>query len=296
MPAVALMASASREILFDVFLELIEPLRGPANRHRSALAGYMERARRCVGNCTDDRARECLLCGQCREQPVECRRRHAQQQSARCLRIGDEQLIHLGDARTPGHSGCRCQRTRCSAGHHAAGCELAHVRKQRDRLQSKRGTHAARPQNVAEVAQDAEPGDVGRGALRDAGGRRMAVRRIGRRLLKRGLMIRLLVLPNDIAGIEENLRWIRDDLSPKTAISLMAQYYATNKAATDERYILLSRRISEGEWFQAVSLLEELGMEEGFMQEFESASLYYRPDFTDAEKPFKDIRDFVEGV
>src|SRR5687767_7301240 len=104
-------------------------------------------------------------------------------------------------------------------------------------------------------------------------------------LLRRGLMIRLLVLPNDIAGIEENLRWIRDELSPRTAISLMAQYYATNKAATDPRYILLSRRISEGEWFDAVSLLDELGMEEGFMQEYESASHYYRPDFTDSERP-----------
>jgi putative pyruvate formate lyase activating enzyme len=111
-------------------------------------------------------------------------------------------------------------------------------------------------------------------------------------LLRRGLLIRLLVLPNDIAGIEDSLRWIRDDLSPKTAISLMAQYYATNKAATDDRYILLSRRISEGEWYDAVSLLEELGMEEGFMQEYESASYYYRPDFTDADEPFKDIRDF----
>ena len=71
-------------------------------------------------------------------------------------------------------------------------------------------------------------------------------------LLKRGLMIRLLVLPNDIADIEDNLRWIRDELSPKTAISLMAQYYATNKAATDERYILSLAKISEGEWFEAV--------------------------------------------
>ncbi len=111
-------------------------------------------------------------------------------------------------------------------------------------------------------------------------------------LLRAGLMIRLLVLPNDIAGVEENLRWIRDELGPKTAVSLMAQYYATNKAATDDRYILLSRRISEGEWFNAVSLLEELGMEEGFMQEYESASHYYRPNFDDAEKPFRDIRDF----
>lgn len=115
-------------------------------------------------------------------------------------------------------------------------------------------------------------------------------------LLKRGLLIRLLVLPNDMAGLEENLRWIRDELSPKTAVSLMAQYYATNKAATDERYILLSRRISEGEWFAAVSLLEEFGIEEGFMQEYESASHYYRPDFTDKEKPFKDIRDFVGKI
>jgi putative pyruvate formate lyase activating enzyme len=113
-------------------------------------------------------------------------------------------------------------------------------------------------------------------------------------LLKRGLLIRLLVLPNDIAGIEENLRWIRNELSPRTAISLMAQYYATNKAATDDRYILLSRRISEGEWFEAVSLLGDLGIEEGFMQEYESASYYYRPDFTDAEEPFRDIRDFQE--
>jgi len=111
-------------------------------------------------------------------------------------------------------------------------------------------------------------------------------------LLKRGLMIRLLVLPNDVAGIEDNLRWIRDELSPKTAISLMAQYYATNKAATDDRYILLSRRISEGEWFEAVSLLHALGIDEGFMQEYESASHYYRPNFADTAKPFSDIRDF----
>jgi putative pyruvate formate lyase activating enzyme len=111
-------------------------------------------------------------------------------------------------------------------------------------------------------------------------------------LLKRGLLIRLLVLPNGMADIGENLRWIRDELSPRTAISLMAQYYATNKAATDPRYILLSRRISEGEWFEAVSLLDEFGMEEGFMQEYESASHYYRPDFSDKERPFRDVRDF----
>lgn len=110
--------------------------------------------------------------------------------------------------------------------------------------------------------------------------------------LRRGLVVRLLVLPNDLAGVRESLTWIRDALSPRVAVSLMAQYYATNKAATDERYALLSRRITEGEWWRAVSLLGELGMEEGWMQEYDGASHYYRPDFSDPSTPFKDIRDF----
>jgi putative pyruvate formate lyase activating enzyme len=110
--------------------------------------------------------------------------------------------------------------------------------------------------------------------------------------LARGLVVRLLVLPNDVAGIRESLEWIHDELSPRVTISLMAQYYATNKAATDERYLLLGRRITESEWWRAVSLLERLGMEEGWMQEYDGASHYYRPDFTDPETPFKDIRDF----
>jgi putative pyruvate formate lyase activating enzyme len=111
-------------------------------------------------------------------------------------------------------------------------------------------------------------------------------------LLRRGLVVRLLVLPNDLAGVRDSLRWIRDELGPRVAVSLMAQYYATNKAATDERYTLLSRRITETEWWRAVSLLEELGMEEGWMQEYDGASHYYRPDFDDPATPFKDIRDF----
>ena len=111
-------------------------------------------------------------------------------------------------------------------------------------------------------------------------------------LLKRGLVIRLLVLPNDLAGIRESLRWMREALSQRVAISMMAQYYATNRAASDARYTLLSRRISESEWLRALSALDELGMEEGWMQEYDGASHYYRPDFTDSEQPFKDIRDF----
>jgi len=111
-------------------------------------------------------------------------------------------------------------------------------------------------------------------------------------LLRRGLVIRLLVLPNDVGGVGESLRWIHDQLNPRVAVSLMAQYYPTNVAGTNQRYTLLARRIRETEWLRAVAALDELGMEAGWMQEYDGASFYYRPDFDDAETPFRDIRDF----
>ena len=111
-------------------------------------------------------------------------------------------------------------------------------------------------------------------------------------LLKRGLVIRLLVLPNDIGGVRESLEWIRDELSPRVAVSLMAQYYPTNVAGTNSRYVLLSRRIRETEWLRAVAALDEVGLTEGWMQEYDGAAFYYRPDFSDNTTPFKDIRDF----
>ncbi len=112
-------------------------------------------------------------------------------------------------------------------------------------------------------------------------------------LLQRGLVVRLLVLPNDLADVRESLRWIRDNLGRRVAISLMAQYYATHQAATNPRYALLSRRITQTEWWRAVEALETLGMEEGWMQEYDGAAHYYRPDFTNAATPFQDVRDFV---
>lgn len=110
-------------------------------------------------------------------------------------------------------------------------------------------------------------------------------------LLRRGLVIRLLVLPNDIAGIHESLKWIREELSANVAVSLMAQYFPTNKVGLD-RYPLISRKIRWSEWLSALGQLESLGMEEGWQQDFDSAAEYYRPDFGDASMPFKDIVDF----
>jgi len=37
-------------------------------------------------------------------------------------------------------------------------------------------------------------------------------------------------------------------------------------------------------------------MAEGWMQEYDGAAFYYRPDFEDPQTPFKDIRDFGSRV
>jgi putative pyruvate formate lyase activating enzyme len=102
-------------------------------------------------------------------------------------------------------------------------------------------------------------------------------------LVKRGLIIRHLVLPNDIATSEETLRWIAKELDNRVTLSVMSQYYPTHKALTTE---LLDRRIRESEYNKVLRLLDTFGFENGWAQEFESQD-YYKPDFSDRLEPFK---------
>lgn len=112
--------------------------------------------------------------------------------------------------------------------------------------------------------------------------------------LLRGLLVRILVLPNDLAGVEESLSWIAEELSPHVTISLMAQYYPSHLAARTSRYPLLARTISAGEWASALSALERhMAGDRHFIQSRRLAPAYYRPDFSDPEVPFADIEDFV---
>lgn len=101
-------------------------------------------------------------------------------------------------------------------------------------------------------------------------------------ILKRGLIIRHLILPNDIAGSNDTLKFI-SSLDSNISLSVMSQYYPIHKALTTD---LLSRNIREREYVKVLDMLDELSLENGFLQEFESES-YYRPDFKDREEPFK---------
>lgn len=94
-------------------------------------------------------------------------------------------------------------------------------------------------------------------------------------MAKKGLIIRLLVLPNQIAGVTDSLRWIYENLGNETWISLMAQYYPTWQA---EKYHSLQRGILQREYDEVLQVVEDLGFENGFIQEL-SCSPEWTPEF-----------------
>ena len=100
----------------------------------------------------------------------------------------------------------------------------------------------------------------------------------------RGLIIRHLILPNDLSDTEKVFKFIAEELSPNVHISLMSQYYPTNKAYKD---ILIDRALRNSEYEKALELLEKYGLHNGWIQEMESAN-NYKPHFNeDRLNPFK---------
>jgi putative pyruvate formate lyase activating enzyme len=100
----------------------------------------------------------------------------------------------------------------------------------------------------------------------------------------RGLIIRHLILPNDLSDTEKVFKFISEEISPNVHISLMSQYYPTNKAYKD---ILIDRALRNSEYNKALQLLEKYGLHNGWIQEMESAH-NYKPHFNeDRLNPFK---------
>ncbi len=87
----------------------------------------------------------------------------------------------------------------------------------------------------------------------------------GKGVAVRGLLIRHLVLPNDIAGSEESLNFIARELSPEVPISLMSQYFPAYRARKIEE---LSRPISPEEYERVLEIMDRLGLRRGWIQEY----------------------------
>lgn len=99
----------------------------------------------------------------------------------------------------------------------------------------------------------------------------------------KGLIIRHLVLPNDLSGSEDVLRFISDEVGKGTFVSVMSQYFPAHLA---ERYPLISRPVREREYEKVLECRDRIGIESGWVQE-DSSRDCYRPDF-EREIPFID--------
>jgi len=78
-----------------------------------------------------------------------------------------------------------------------------------------------------------------------------------RGVAQRGLIIRHLVMPDNIAGTDRFVRWVAQELSVDTYVNIMEQYHPAHRAMD---YPELSRRITRPEWLQAMTWAREAGL------------------------------------
>ena len=107
--------------------------------------------------------------------------------------------------------------------------------------------------------------------------------------LLRGMIIRLLVLPNDMAGVRESLDFILEHIGSDARVALMSQYFPSHLAPGND---LLSRRPTPAEYLRAVNHAERLGFRHALVQEMEAAD-FYRPDFNLKAELFADADRFT---
>ncbi len=83
-------------------------------------------------------------------------------------------------------------------------------------------------------------------------------------IIRRGVIIRHLVLPNNISGADKIMEFIAEGLSKDTYISLMSQYSPYYKANQLKE---ISRRITYQEYEVALAAMEKYGLYNGWTQD-----------------------------
>ena len=95
-----------------------------------------------------------------------------------------------------------------------------------------------------------------------------------RGMIKKGLMIRHLVLPNNIENSKKILKWIKENINDDVYINVMAQYFPTYKAKEDEK---LSRKLTQNEFKEIEDFVYDLDIKNGYMQELGEHEEEYVP-------------------
>lgn len=95
-------------------------------------------------------------------------------------------------------------------------------------------------------------------------------------IIQKGLMIRHLVLPNNIQNSKEVLRWLKENIDSNVYINIMAQYFPSYKAKEDEE---LNRKLSKEEYEEIENFVYDLDIQNGYMQELGEHEEEYVPNF-----------------
>ncbi|MDD3148669.1 MAG: radical SAM protein [Candidatus Riflebacteria bacterium] len=81
---------------------------------------------------------------------------------------------------------------------------------------------------------------------------------------RRGMIIRHLILPENLAGSADSLRWLRAEFGPNIHLSIMCQYFPAHKA---HQHPIINRPINESEYLPVLELVEELGFNNVWAQD-----------------------------
>jgi putative pyruvate formate lyase activating enzyme len=84
-----------------------------------------------------------------------------------------------------------------------------------------------------------------------------------RGLARRGVLVRHLVMPGEVAGTPEILRFLAEKVSSETYVNVMGQYYPAGKVVAGQwasRYTGINRQITAREFDQARAQALELGL------------------------------------
>lgn len=95
-------------------------------------------------------------------------------------------------------------------------------------------------------------------------------------IIQKGVIVRHLVLPNNLENTKKVLEKIASEIGTETYVSLMGQYIPQDKAIEYEE---LNRKITEEEYNEAIDYFFDIGLVNGFMQELESATEEFIPEF-----------------
>lgn len=95
-------------------------------------------------------------------------------------------------------------------------------------------------------------------------------------LMKKGMLIRHLVLPNHVDNSLQVIDWFNNNLSKDSYISLMGQFCPMGRA---KEYAELSRPLKPLEYKLVVNRLDKYGFNNAYIQDLSSSDNKYTPDF-----------------